>query len=119
MLHASGKCGDIKLNKQLVLAEYSAKDRLINSLIFKAHNPMGIYKKLLNDETINDNEIDYTKDVTKDLEYNNELIGKLAKFNPQGTPSFFIQDENENIEQVLPPEPDIGQMLVDSMSKYI
>lgn len=117
MLNESGRDIDLPITKIFVLAEASSIDRLVNKMIFKAKDPMATYTKLLGQqEEIFDWEVDYNKDVTQDMKDNDDMNKLLAPFNPQGTPMFFLMKDGVIIEQIQPPAPDMGKMLLDTLS---
>jgi len=101
-MQKSQKCEQIPLTRKLVLAPFSPTDELSLQAIFKAKNPLDAYKTLLSGQPLKTENIDWSKNTDEIWQENIEMFDYLTKnYDVQGTPSFFIMNENgEIVEQV-------------------
>lgn len=89
----SGKCINLKLNKQIVLVDRNSADTIVNKVIFKSTNPLKMFHTLLIQQSIDEKDVQWEKDVSVETNKNRELFNILDNFNIQGIPAFFIRDE--------------------------
>lgn len=118
-MQKSSKCNNIPLTRKLVLAPFSQTDELSLQVIFKTHNPLDAYKKLLNGKQINESEIDWSKDITYIWNENITMFDYLTtNYDLKGTPAFFIIDENNRIIEQIKLEMEPADVLMFNIKKY-
>ena len=118
-MQKSNKCEQIPLTRKLVLAPFSATDELSLQAIFKAKDPLKAYKTLLSGQHLNPDDLDWSKDTDAIWKENIDMFDFLTKkYNLQGTPSFFIMDENDNIISQVKLEMEPADVLMFNIKKY-
>lgn len=118
-MQKSNKCDQIPLTRKLVLAPFSPTDELSLQAIFKAKDPLKAYKTLLSGQPLKDEDIDWDKDTKEIWKENINMFDYLTKnYEVQGTPSFFIMDENGKIVEQVKLEMEPADVLMFNIQKF-
>lgn len=119
-MQKSDKCDKIPLTRKLILAPFSPSDELALQTIFKSKDPLKAYKTLLLGHTLSPDDIEWSKDISKEWNANISMFDLLTKkYNIKGTPSFFIADENDNIIEQVKLEMEPSEVLIYNITKIL